>query len=224
MGREPIDDLLDGDDRSRRRQRRLLLHADDAVDEDVAVAVRLLRVDDRDVGTERAHRGERLAGERTGDGPDPRIHARQIGADVAAEHGAGQSGGARGVGVGHRGVAVLLDLERMRPAALDGVAEARQRAHAGVAAPREDQLPGAAGADQLVVEQVRRHADEREVADPLPDDLVAGGERDQMGEAFQGHAVARCHEAGDGLVETEHRATAYHCPGSSQAITARFVR
>jgi hypothetical protein len=52
---------------------------------------------------------------------------------------------------------------------------------------------------------------------------VAGGERDEVGEALEGHAIAGVHEAGDRFVETKH-ATAYHRAAASQAITARFVR
>jgi hypothetical protein len=73
---------------------------------------------------------------------------------------------------------------------LHRVAEPVQRADAGVAAPGEDQLAGAAGADELVVDEVRRHPDQGQVAAPLPDHLVPGGERDQVGETFHGHGVA----------------------------------
>ena len=53
-----------------------------------------------------------------------------------------------------------------RPAVLHRVAQAMQRSHAGIAAPGKLQLRGAAGADQLIVNQVRRHADQRQVAPP----------------------------------------------------------
>ncbi len=56
---EAIDDLLDGDDRRPGGQDRLLLHADDALDEHVAGAVGLLCVDDRDVGPMRGDRRQR---------------------------------------------------------------------------------------------------------------------------------------------------------------------
>ena len=61
-----VDDFLDGDDGPPRGERRFLLHADDPGDEDVALAVGFLRVDDGDVRAERRHRGQRLAGEWTG--------------------------------------------------------------------------------------------------------------------------------------------------------------
>ncbi len=51
-------------------------------------------------------------------------------------------------------------------------------------------LVDAAHADQLVVDQVRRHADQRQMLAALADDLVAGGMRNEMGEAFQRHRVA----------------------------------
>ena len=95
-------------------------------------------------------------------------------------------------------MAVLLDLELAR---LDRVAEAVQRADARVAAPGEDQLARAAGADQLVVDDVRRHPHERQVALALADDLVPGGDGDQVGEALQRDGVAVVDEVGDGVGE-----------------------
>ena len=132
-------------------------------------------MDDRHVRPDRRHGRQHLAGKGTGDGFDGRIHLRQVGADVAAEDGERQAGRARLVGIGHGGVGMLLDRQRARPAVLDGIAQAVQRADAGIAAPGEDHLLGAAHADQLVVDEVRRHADQREVAAALPDHLVAGG-------------------------------------------------
>ena len=51
-------------------------------------------------------------------------------------------------------------------------------------------MRGAARPDELVVDQVGRHADEGEIAPPLPDDLVARREGDQVGEAFECDGVA----------------------------------
>ena len=125
------------------------------------VPVGLLRVDDPDVRPDRGHRRELLARERA---LDPR-HARprrQIGAAVAAQHPEGQVRRACRVCRRHPGVRVLLELERRRPAVLDRVAEAVQRADARVAAPREDELPRAAGADQLVVDRCRASSGQRQ--------------------------------------------------------------
>ena len=98
-------------------------------------------------------------------------------------------------------MAVLLDLERVRPLVLDRVAEPVQRADARVAAPRERQLGGAAGTDQLVVDDVGRHPHEVQVAAALADDLVPGGVRDQVGEALHRQRVAVVHVLGDGLAQ-----------------------
>src|SRR5690606_3870100 len=65
-----------------------------------------------------------------------------------------------------------------------------QRADTGVAAPGEDQLLRAASADHLVVDQVRGHADQGQIPLALADDLVAGSEGNQVGEAFQRNGVA----------------------------------
>ena len=90
-------------------------------------------------------------------------------------------------------MAVLLDLERLRPALLDRVAQPVQRADARVAAPGEDQLAHAAHADQLVIDQIGRHPRHGQPAPPLANDLMAGGEGDQMCEALEHDIVAVMH-------------------------------
>ena len=84
---------------------------------------------------------------------------------------------------------------------LDRVAEAVQRSDAGVAAVGEHELAGRAHPDHLVVEQVRRHPDQLELASALAQQLVAGGERDQVREALERDAVAVVDELRDGLAE-----------------------
>ena len=56
-----------------------------------------------------------------------------------------------------------------------------------------------AHADQLVVDQVRRHADQRQALAALADHLVPGGEGDEMGEPFHGDRVAVLHMFFDGF-------------------------
>ena len=82
-------------------------------------------------------------------------------------------------------------------AAFHGPAEGVQRARAGIAGPGEDQLPGAAGGDHLIVDQVGREPAEREVAPTLADDLVPGGEADEVGEALDDDRVAVVDVRGD---------------------------
>jgi hypothetical protein len=53
----------------------------------------------------------------------------------------------------------------------------------------------------LIVDQIRRHPDERQIAPPLPDDFVPGGERDEVSEAFQCHDVGVMNHFLDGLLE-----------------------
>ena len=62
--RQFVDDLLDRHDRRLGRQQRFFLHAEQAPDLHVAVAVGALRVDDGDIGIERRDRGQLLIGER----------------------------------------------------------------------------------------------------------------------------------------------------------------
>ena len=121
----------------------------------------------------------------------------EVAARVAAKHGEGQPRRARGVPIRHPRVAVLLELERRGPAALDRVAEAVEAADARVAAPGEDEAAGAAHADHLVVDHVGRHPHEREIAPPLTDDLVAGRERNKVRESLQRDGVAVADELGD---------------------------
>ena len=75
-----------------------------------------------------------------------------------------------------------------------------QRAHPRIAAPGELHRLGDAHANHLVVEDVRRHPDEGEVAAALTDDLVARGIGDQVREPLQGYAVAVAH-GGDRLIQ-----------------------
>ena len=69
----------------------------------------------------------------------------------------------------------------------------------GVPAVGEHQAARRAHPDQLVVEHVRRHPDQLQLPAPGTEQLVPGGERDQVGEPFQRHAVAIGHEFPNGL-------------------------
>jgi hypothetical protein len=71
-----VDQLLDDDDHSTRRERCLLLHAEQTPDLRIAGCVGALRVHDRDVGVERWHRGKLLACEWTTHRSNPWICAR----------------------------------------------------------------------------------------------------------------------------------------------------
>ena len=76
------------------------------------------------------------------DGRDRVDLTDEIAADVTAQDGEREPGRPGGVAVGHPGVAVLLELERGRPAVLDRVAEPMEAAHAGVPTPGEDEPRG----------------------------------------------------------------------------------
>ncbi len=60
-----------------------------------------------------------------------------------------------------------------------------------------------AAADHLVVEQVGRHPDQREIAEALTDDFVPGGERNEVGEPFERDRVAGVDELADRVGKTE---------------------
>jgi hypothetical protein len=76
-----------------------------------------------------------------------------------------------------------------------------QRSDPGIAAPGEDQFAGTAGPDQLVVDHVRGHPDQGQVTPPLPDHLAAGGERDEVREAFHRHRITIVDGPRDGVGE-----------------------
>ena len=98
---------------------------------------------------------------------------------------------------------MLLDFDWIRPAPLDRVAQAVQRADARIAAPREHHLTRAAAADHLIEQQIGGHADQRQVRQLLPDDLVSRREGNQMGETFESHGIAGSNEAGDRVRQGE---------------------
>jgi hypothetical protein len=123
----------------------------------------------------------------------------QVGSDVAAQDAEREIRGAGAVGRRHTGVRVFFDLDGLRPAVFDRIAQAVQRSDARIPAPGEDNLLDAAGADELIVDQIRRHADHGEIALGLADDLVPGGEGDQVGEPFEGDGVAVSNRFPDGV-------------------------
>ncbi len=194
---EDVDDLLDRDEGALGRQQGLLLHSGDPPQHHVAGGVGLLGVDDRHIRVDRRYGGQLLAGERAGDRRQRRRVPDEVGAAVAAQDCERQAGRPGGVAVGHPRMAVLFDLQRPWPAVLDRVAETVQRADARVAAPREDQLADAPCADHLVVDDVGGHPHDREIAPALANDLVTGGNRDEMREPFEGEGVAVVDQFGD---------------------------
>ena len=62
----------------------------------------------------------------------------------------------------------------------------------------------AATADQLVVDEVRRHPDNGQVAPPLADDFMSRRRRDQVREALQGDRVAVANHFPDGFLEWKY--------------------
>src|ERR1700704_6716271 len=92
----------------------------------------------------------------------------------------------------------------MRPAFFDGIAEAVQRADTGVPAPGELQLDGATRADHLVIDYVRSHSDQGQIAALLADDFMARCVRDQVSETFECDGIAILHEFGDGFAQRKY--------------------
>ena len=200
-GPEILDDLLDGDDRALGRQNRLLLHARDAFQQHVALPVGSERMDDGDIRADRRDGRQHFPGIGAGDGLDSRVHLRQIRADIAAQHREGEVGGPGLIGIRHRGMAVFGELEPVRPVVLHRVAHAVQGADPRVAAPGEDEPFRATHADHLIVENVRRHADQSQSAPLLPDDLMASRIGNEVREALHCDRIAVPHMGGDGFLQ-----------------------
>jgi hypothetical protein len=72
-----------------------------------------------------------------------------------------------------------------------------ERTDAGIAAPRENQLCSHAHADHLIIDEIGRHSNERQTLFPLPDNLVAGCERNEMREPFAGKVIAIVNQFGN---------------------------
>ncbi len=146
----------------------------------VAFGVGPLDVDDGDVRVQRRDGDDQAAGVGVGDGPVAGVGLGQV-VDAGRVHRHERhAGGPRRQAGDHGEMRVLLPFER--PGLQRGADDA-QRADAGVAGIGEDDLAGAAGGDHLVVDQVGRGAGQHKLAPTLTDDLVPGGERDQVGEA-----------------------------------------
>ena len=77
--------------------------------------------------------------------------------------------------------------------------EAVQRADARIAAPGEFHSARRTGTNQLVVENIRRHADQKQILFALPDHFMTGGIGNQVGEPLHGDGVAVMHVFGNGF-------------------------
>ena len=142
-----------------------------------------------------------LAGERAPDRPDRACARREVGAAVAAQHAERQ---ARRHRPPTRPAIPAWSAPRCRAAA---ASRARRRRGSDAASrrrgcrPTRRQACARAHPDQLVVDQVRRHANERQLASRLADQLVPRSERDQVREALERDRVAVADERSDGLGE-----------------------
>src|ERR1700730_14290380 len=103
---------------------------------------------------------------------------------------------------------MLDDRQRRGPVRRDRLPQPMQRADTRISTPGKSQSARAPHPDHLVIDQVRRHADEMEVAPLLSDDLVPGGVRDEMCESFQGNTLPVMHVAPDRIGQGQE----FHSP------------
>src|SRR5580700_803227 len=101
----------------------------------------------------------------------------------------------------HPRMGILFERQWIGPALLYGIAKTMQRPNAGIAAPRKYQLRRAPRTDQLIVDQIRSHADQSQIAPFLPDNFVPRGERNEVCEAFQSHYITVANHFLDRLFE-----------------------
>src|SRR5947209_5728156 len=196
-----VGDLFHRYDHTFGGERGFLLDSDDSLEEYVSGAVCTLGVNDGEVGPDGGDGGKLFSGEGALDEPDARVDSDEIRALVASEDRAGQASRTGCVGIRHRCMAVLLQLQGVRPTVLDRVAQAVKHAYTRVAAPGEHEPTCATHADELVVNKIGRHAYEAQVALVLADDLVTGGEGDQMGEALHSDGGTIVDVLGNGFVQ-----------------------
>ncbi len=172
------------------RERRFLLHPDDALDQHVALSLALCAWMKVTSGRCAGMVASSSPVNGANDGLDVQIDPGQVGSLVAAEDGAGQAGRTGLIGLGHGGVRMLDGVDGARIGVLDRVAHAAQEANAGIAGVGEHHLFRQPHADHLVVDDVGSHADQRQLADPLPDRFVSRGVRNEVGEALEGDDIA----------------------------------
>ena len=211
---QTVDDFLNRHHRRPRRQNRLFLHANNALDQDIALAVSLQRMDKTDIRIDRRHSGQNLAGEGAGDLPDLGIDPRQVCPDIAAQHGKGQFRGAGLIGMRQRGVRMLDNLDPVRPPILQRITKPSQQPDTRIASIGENHPGHTAHADHLVIDHVRRHPHNHKVAPLLADHLMRGGIGHQMGETFKGRHHAIRQMRGDGVLQRHELCHDIDNPGS----------
>src|SRR5690349_5108178 len=88
---------------------------------------------------------------------------------------------------------VLFDRKRRGPVILYSIPQPMQRADSRVATPGKDKLRSASRSDQLIVDQVRSHPNQREIATSLADNLVTGGKGNEVRKSFERDDVSVAH-------------------------------
>ena len=122
-------------------------------------------------------------------------HATQIRIDILAHQPERQAARPRLIGHRHLSVRVLDVSQRRRPRGRDRIPKPVQRPNTGITRPGERHPTRAPHADHMVIDQIRGHADEMQIAPALADHFVAGCEWNEMSKAFHGHTLAIVHMA-----------------------------
>src|ERR1051326_7442399 len=96
---------------------------------------------------------------------------------------------------------VLFNRKRDGHTFFDGAPQAMQRTYPRIAHVAKDELACYPCCDHLIIDEIRGHADKRQIATALANDLVPGGEADEGSEAFDSHGHAIMYICSNGLTK-----------------------
>ncbi len=182
------------------------IHGDSQAAPEVRIALRVgaLRVQDRDVRTQRAYGDQFFFADGRGELAQVAIFLQQI---AAQRRVGGQKRDAERAGMQrqrHREIRVVHHFQAPRNTALHRAPETIADARRNVADPGGHHARDATRADHLVKENIGDGTDQREVAAALANQFVTSGERNHLFElrAEQHHRAGR-HVARDGIAHGE---------------------
>jgi hypothetical protein len=116
-----------------------------------------------------------------------------VGTGIGAQYREGQARRTSDNAIRETRVRVFVEIYRVWPLILDGVAKPVKGTYPRIAAPREDQLSSASCSDQLITDQIGRESHQSEIAPALPNYFVTGRKWDQVREPLERDHVTIVH-------------------------------
>src|SRR5438105_4550426 len=169
----------------------------------VSLLIGSLCLDNCHIRVERGHHGHFAIPIGAFDKLNLLINTGHVGAKVAAQREEREASCSSHVAPHHAIMGVLLKLKWSGNALFDGTTQAMQWANTGVAQVAEHHLARYACRDHLIVDQVRRHPNQCQVAAVLTYDLMASGKTDEGSKAFNSNRHAVMDILGDRLFQRE---------------------